>query len=102
MKLKKLKTEKTEILKATENLWNERNKLKELERENAELKGKADIVLNNWCKVDDPCSHLKKRDEQLIKAKEIIKNLLQVIPKENIEGVYEVVEMAEEFLRLDI
>lgn len=32
-------------------------------------------------------------------AKEIIKNLLQVLPKENIEGMYEVVETAEEFLR---
>ena len=32
-------------------------------------------------------------------AKEIIKNLLQVLPKENIEGVYEVTEAAEQFLR---
>lgn len=32
-------------------------------------------------------------------AKEIIKNLLQVLPKENIEGVYEATEAAEEFLR---
>lgn len=30
---------------------------------------------------------------------EIIKNLLQVLPKENIEGVYEATEAAEEFLR---
>lgn len=36
---------------------------------------------------------------KLTKAKEIIKNLLQVIPKENIEGVYEVTEEAEQFLR---
>lgn len=32
-------------------------------------------------------------------SKEIIKNLLQVLPKENIEGVYEATEVAEEFLR---
>lgn len=38
-------------------------------------------------------------NENLIKAKEIIKNLLQVLPKENIEGVYEATEAAEEFLR---
>ena len=30
---------------------------------------------------------------------EIIKNLLQVLPKENIEGVYEATEAAEQFLR---
>ena len=37
-------------------------------------------------------------DENLTKAKEIIKGLLQVLPKENIEGIYEVTEVAEEFL----
>ena len=42
-------------------------------KENAELKGEADSVLNNWCKGDDPCPHLKKRDEQLTKAKELLK-----------------------------
>ena len=36
---------------------------------------------------------------QLSRAKEIIKDLLQVLPKENIEGVYEVTEAAEEFLK---
>ena len=38
-------------------------------------------------------------NENFTRAKEIIKNLLQVIPKENIEGVYEATEAAEEFLR---
>ena len=37
--------------------------------------------------------------KQLAKAKEIIKDLLQILPKENIEGVYEVTEEAEEFLK---
>lgn len=36
--------------------------------------------------------------KQLSRAKEIIKGLLQVLPKENIEGIYEVTEVAEEFL----
>ena len=37
--------------------------------------------------------------KQLAKAKAIIKDLLSVLPKENIEGVYEVTEEAEEFLK---
>lgn len=32
-------------------------------------------------------------------SKEIIKDLLKVLPKENIEGVYEATEAAEQFLR---
>ena len=32
-------------------------------------------------------------------AKEIIKDLLKYLPKENIEGIYEATEAAEEFLR---
>lgn len=43
-----------------------------------------------------------KCDEQLVKAKEIIKDLLQVLPKENIEGVYEVTEVAEQFLNSEV
>lgn len=35
----------------------------------------------------------------LAKAKEIIKALLSILPEENIEGVYEIVEEAEQFLR---
>ena len=74
-------------------------RIKELEKEIAELKGEADDILDNWCRGDDPCPHLKKRDEQLTKAKEIIKDLLQCLPKENIEGIYEITEEAEEFIR---
>ena len=33
------------------------------------------------------------------KAKETIKDLLQCLPKENIEGIYEITEEAEQFLR---
>ena len=32
-------------------------------------------------------------------AKEVIRDLLKCLPKENIEGVYEATEAAEEFLR---
>lgn len=37
--------------------------------------------------------------KQLVKAKEIIKDLLKCLPKENIEGIYEATEAAEQFLR---
>lgn len=55
-------------------------------------------ILDNWCKGDDPCSQLKKRDKQLTRAKGIIKDLLKCLPKENIEGIYEVTEEAEQFI----
>lgn len=41
-------------------------------------------------------------EQQLVlerKAEEIIKDLLHVLPKENVEGIYEVTEEAEQFLR---
>lgn len=40
-----------------------------------------------------------KANEQLLKAKEIIRDLIQVLPKENIEGIYEITEEAEQFLK---
>ena len=40
-----------------------------------------------------------KCNGQLTKAKETIKDLLQCLPKENNEGIYEITEEAEEFLR---
>ena len=52
-----------------------------------------EITLNRMLRSID------KQKTRLIKAKEIIKNLLQVLSKENIEGVYEATEAAEEFLR---
>lgn len=69
-------------------------------KENTELKGEADSVLNNWCKGDDPCPHLKKRDEQLTKAKEVIENLINsliVIDGEEIREL-SVVKEAERLL----
>ena len=76
------------------------SKLSRLEKENAELKSK-----NCWktCEYAEPKSQWISQHiqdvEQLIKAKEIIKDLLQCLPKENIEGVYEITEEAEEFIR---
>ena len=53
-----------------------------------------------------PCEKYKSyKDEnvemkkQLTKAKEIIKEMLSILPKENIEGVYEITEEVEQFLR---
>lgn len=69
-------------------------------KENAELKGEADSVLNNWCKGDDPCPHLKKRDEQLAKAEELIKRLMHelVVSSRPYNEVELLVKDVEQFL----
>ena len=72
--------------------------IQELEKENAELKEQCSILADcNTCY--SPCKNenveIKK---QLTKAKGIIKDLLYCLPKENIEGVYEITEEAEQFL----
>ena len=72
----------------------------DLLRENAELKSK-----NCWktCEYAEPKSQWISQHiqdvEQLAKAKEIIKEMLSILPKENIEGIYEITEEAEQFLR---
>lgn len=74
--------------------------IKELKKENAQLKSK-----NCWktCEYAEPKSQWISQHiqdvEQLIKAKELIKEMLSILPKENIEGVYEITEEAEHFLR---
>ena len=40
-----------------------------------------------------------KAQKQLTKAKELIKEMLSILPKENIEGIYEITEEAEQFLK---
>ena len=40
-----------------------------------------------------------KCNARLVKAKKIIKEMLSILPKENIEGIYEITEEAEQFLR---
>ena len=41
----------------------------------------------------------REETEKLPKAKEIIKDMLRILPEENIEGVYKIAEEAEQFLR---
>lgn len=75
-------------------------RIAELEKENAELKSK-----NCWktCEYVEPKSQWISQHiqdvEQLTKAKELIKEMLSILPKENIEGVYEITEEVEHFLR---
>ena len=76
----------------------------DLEKEVTELKGEADSVLDNWCKGDDPCPHLKKRDEHLTKAKEHIENLLYYVKqctceRSNYAEIKEDIKQAEQFLK---
>ena len=74
--------------------------IQELEKENAQLKSK-----NCWktCEYAEPKSQWISQHiqdvVQLTKAKELIKEMLSILPKENIEGVYEITEEAEQFLR---
>lgn len=72
----------------------------ELEKEKCELLGiiqGKDKVIQELKKELN--SMLVSKNQQLTKAKEIIRDLLQVLPKENIEGIYEITEEAEQFLR---
>ena len=89
---------------------NGKNLLKEnadLEKENAELKEtlKTYNGCGDWdndfhtCRVYLQHEELQMYVEQLTKAKEIIKEMLSILPKENIEGIYEITEEAEQFLK---
>ena len=75
------------------------SKLARLEKENAELEEQC-LLLADCNTCDSTCKNenveIKK---QLIKAKEIIEEMLSILPKENIEGIYEITEEAEQFLR---
>ena len=72
---------------------------RELEKEKCELLG----IIQGKDKVIQELKELNNmlvsKNQQLTKAKEIIRDLLQVLPKENIEGIYEITEEAEHFLR---
>ena len=75
-----------------------------LEKENAELKEQlGDKVMQKRKDKADLVWKLKTANEQkavqLTKAKKIIKEILSILPKENIEGIYEITEEAEQFLR---
>lgn len=59
--------------------------------------------LEEQCLLLADCNTCKNENveikKQLIKAKELIKEMLSILPKENIEGIYEITEEAEQFLR---
>ena len=64
--------------------------------------------INHFCKEKCECWTFAKKgaefgyskaNKQLTKAKELIKEMLSILPKENIEGIYEITEEAEQFLR---
>ena len=89
------------------------SKLSRLEKENAELD--CQMNRNKYCyscvnatgrcfrnEIGCPCEKYKSYkdlNKQLTKAKELIKEMLSILPKENIEGIYEITEEAEHFLR---
>lgn len=70
-------------------------------KENAELKHQLENVelrlLKKWCLSNDPCPHLKKRDEQLAKAKEIIR-VYMLYCKGETHKYKEAEKQAEQFL----
>ena len=75
------------------------SKLSRLEKENAELKEQCSILADcNTCHSSCKNANTEMK-EQLTKAKELIKEMLSILPKENIEGVYEITEKAEQFLK---
>ena len=88
--IKELEEEKCELLGI---IQGKDKVIQELEKENAELKDKLEVLIA----VGNTCT--KGLNKQLIKAKELIKEMLSILPKENIEGVYEITEKAEEFIR---
>lgn len=71
----------------------------ELERRIASQRGTIRVYNNKLKARLEQVERLKQENKKLIKAKEIIKEMLSILPKENIEGIYEITEEAEQFLR---
>ena len=82
----------------------------ELEKEIAELD--CQMNRNKFCysctnatdrcfrnEIGCPCEKYKSYKDENAEAKEIIKEMLSILPKENIEGAYEITEEAEQFIR---
>ena len=93
MYIKELKEEKCELLGI---IQGKDKVIQELEKENAELKLYAKALEET---DNTNILHCMKVNGKLYKAKELIKEMLSILPKENIEGVYEITEEAEQFLR---
>ena len=75
------------------------SELSRLEKENAELKEQCSILADCNTSHSSCKNENAEMKEQLTKAKELIKEMLSILPKENIEGIYEITEEAEEFIR---
>ena len=76
-----------------------RANIAKLEKENAELKQYAKALEE----TDNTNSlHCMKVNSKLYKAKEIIKEMLSILSKENIGGIYEITEEAEQFLNSEV
>lgn len=74
-------------------------KIEALKKENEDLKEQCSILADcNTCHSSCKNENAEMK-EQLTKAKEIMREMLRILPKENIEGVYEITEGAEQFLR---
>ena len=71
--------------------WEEQTKLKEAQIEEYDRLNMFDVARTDELR--------EKAQKQLTKAKELIKEMLSILPKENIEGVYEITEEAEQFLK---
>lgn len=61
-------------------------------------------VRDNICKAFEDGAEFgyNKCNTELAKAKAIIKEMLSILPKENIEGIYEITEEAEQFIRVGV
>ena len=76
-----------------------RANIAKLEKENAELKQYAKALEE----TDNTNSlHCMKVNGKLYKAKEIIKEMLSILPKETIGGIYEITKEAEQFLNSEV
>ena len=88
--IKELEEEKCELLGI---IQGKDKVIQELEKENAELKEKY------VKECEDTMYVVTDYSKQLVRAKELIKEMLSILPKENIEGIYEITEEAEQFIR---
>ena len=74
-------------------------KIEALKKENEELKEQCLILADcNTCHSTCKNENVEMK-KQLTKAKELIKEMLSILSKENIEGIYEITEEAEQFIR---
>lgn len=68
------------------------------------IEGFTGIEVNGvrFSNIGEMLRYMNKQRTQLTKAKEIIKEMLSILPKENIEGVYEITEEAEQFISEEV